>query len=91
MVVGNMGSREIFDYTVLGSEVNTASRLESVNKDFGTRIVVSDATRMEAEKTHPERFVFRHLAGVVLKGRNKPLEVYELAGYRDETAIKIFE
>ncbi len=91
MVVGNMGSKEIFDYTVIGSEVNTASRLESVNKDFGTRIAVSHATRMEAEKTHPERFVFRHLAGVVLKGRNKPLEVYELAGCRDETAIKIFE
>lgn len=90
MVVGNMGSRNIFDYTVLGSEVNTAARLESFNKDFGTRIVVSQATRIDAEKTHPERFVFRRLSKAVLKGRNRPLEVHELVGFRDGTDREMF-
>ncbi|MEK6725982.1 MAG: adenylate/guanylate cyclase domain-containing protein [Deltaproteobacteria bacterium] len=91
MVVGNMGSREIFDYTVLGAEVNTAARLEPLNKDFGTRIIVSENTRVKAEEAHPGRFVFRRLARVVLKGRSKPLAVYELIGLRDEVDGKTLE
>ena len=91
MVVGNMGSKEIFDYTVLGAEVNTAARLEPLNKEFGTRIIVSESTRMKAEEAHPWRFVFRRLARVVLKGRHKPLAVYELIGLRDEADGKTFE
>jgi len=91
MVVGNMGSKEIFDYTVLGTEVNTAARLEPLNKEFGTRIIVSENTRMKAEEVHPGRFVFRRLARVVLKGRSKPLAVYELIGLRHEVDGKTFE
>ncbi|HJW85548.1 MAG TPA: adenylate/guanylate cyclase domain-containing protein, partial [Candidatus Brocadiaceae bacterium] len=83
MVVGNMGSREIFDYTVIGTEVNTSARLEPLNKDFGTRIAVSDSTRREAEKYYPDTFLFRFLAKVALKGRNIPLNVYELVGWKD--------
>lgn len=84
MVVGNMGSREIFDYTVLGSEVNIAARLEPLNKDFGTHVIVSGATRTEAERSRPGRFVFRRLADVVLKGTNRQITVYELSGVREE-------
>ncbi|MBI5048385.1 MAG: CHASE2 domain-containing protein [Deltaproteobacteria bacterium] len=84
MVVGNMGSKEIFDYTVLGSEVNTAARLEPLNKDFGTHIIVSEATRVHAEKSCPEKFVFRRLARVVLKGRKSYLEVNELICFRND-------
>ncbi len=83
MVVGNMGSREIFDYTVIGTEVNTSARLEPLNKDFGTRIAVSESTRCEAEKYYPDKFSFRFLAKVALKGRNIPLNVYELVGWKD--------
>lgn len=85
MVVGNMGSKEIFDYTVLGSEVNVAARLEPLNKDFSTRVIVSNATRTEAERCMPGRFVFRRLADVVLKGTNRQITVYELYGMREET------
>lgn len=85
MIAGNMGSSEIFDYTVLGSEVNAASRMEGLNKEFGTRIMVSESTRDEAEKHAPGRFAFRRLAQVVLKGKNRPLEVYELVGLMEET------
>jgi len=80
MVVGNLGSREIFDYTVIGDEVNTAARLEPLNKDFDTRIAVAASTRGEAEAHRPDGFVFRRLASVALKGRTAPLEVHELVG-----------
>lgn len=83
MVVGNMGAKEIFDYTVIGTEVNTAARLEPLNKDFGTRIAVSESTRHEAEKHYPGTFLFRFLAKVALKGRNSSLNVYELVGWKD--------
>jgi len=83
MVVGNMGSREIFDYTVIGTEVNIAARLEPLNKDFGTNIIVSESTHRETEKWYPGKFVFCFLAKVALKGRNSPLNVYELVGWKD--------
>lgn len=97
MVVGNMGSKEIFDYTVLGSEVNTAARLEPLNKDFGTRTIVSGATMTEAQRCRPGVFAFRRLADVVLKGTNRQITVYELCGLRGEMsqaaleAIETFE
>ena len=55
---------------------------------------MSESTRTEAEKYLPERFVFRRLARVQLKGRNKPLEVHELVGLRkdaDEKVLGTFE
>ncbi|MEW5910921.1 MAG: adenylate/guanylate cyclase domain-containing protein, partial [Thermodesulfobacteriota bacterium] len=83
MVVGNLGSKDIFDYTVLGSEVNTASRLEPLNKEFGTRIIVSESTRKEAGRFPPERFVFRNLGKVLLKGTATPLYVSELISLQE--------
>jgi len=94
MVVGNMGSTTIFNYTVLGSEVNTASRLEALNKDFETNIAVSETTKMAAEETRPAKFVFRHMANVVLKGMQTPLKVHELVGFRvevDEMTVDALE
>lgn len=80
MIVGNMGSHQVFDYTAIGNEVNTASRLEPLNKVFGTRVIVSGATRRDAETWQPGRFVFRALGRVTLKGRDEPIEVHELFG-----------
>jgi adenylate cyclase len=83
MVVGNLGSREIFDYTVIGNEVNVAARLEPLNKEFDTNIAVSVSTRDEAEIHRPGKFVFRRLARVALKGKTAPLDVYELVGRKE--------
>ena len=80
MIVGNMGSRRVFDYTVIGNEVNTASRLEPLNKAFGTHVIVTGATRREAQAHRPGRFAFRPLGGVMPKGRTDPVDIHELVG-----------
>jgi len=73
-IVGNLGSAERMDYTVLGSSVNLAARLEGLNKDYGTSILVSDAVRERAERG----FRFRPVASVTAKGMTSETQVYEL-------------
>ena len=83
MIVGNMGSDNIFDYTVCGVNANTSSRLETLNKEFGTRVLVSGTTYLETRKFFPEKYLFRKIANVVVIGRTEPLEVFEIVGWKD--------
>lgn len=71
-VVGNFGSWDRFDYSAMGDAVNTAARLEGVNKQFGTRICVSDATRALSPG-----IAFRPLGSVVVKGKSRGIGVFE--------------
>jgi adenylate cyclase len=73
---GNVGSPRKKKYAVLGDTVNTASRLEGVNRDLGTAILISGATLAAVR----DRVVVRSRGEVMVKGRTRPVEVFELAG-----------
>ncbi len=74
MVAGNIGSDTIMSYTVIGDAVNLGARLESLNKDFGTRIIISDATRARLKG----RYDIHPLGDVVVKGKSKPVAIFEV-------------
>jgi adenylate cyclase len=76
MIVGNMGGKERFDYTVMGDNVNLASRLEGANKEYSTRIMISEMTHDIVK----DEFFTRELDVIVVKGKTKPIRVFELLG-----------
>jgi adenylate cyclase len=74
MLVGNMGSKRRFNFTVMGDNVNLASRLEGLNKTFGTRLIVSETTYQFVQN----KMLGRELDWIRVKGKVRPVTIYEL-------------
>jgi len=81
MTVGNMGSKSRMDYTLMGDEVNLGARLEGTNKIYGTNIIISEFTYENIK----DRFVCRELDNVKVKGKDKPVKIFEVMDYTGET------
>ncbi len=74
VVTGNMGSKNRFDYTIMGDNANLASRLEGINKQYGTSIMISGSTYSQIA----EKMICREIDFIRVKGREKPVQIYEL-------------
>ena len=83
MLVGNMGSAKRFNFTIMGDNVNLASRLEGINKQFATRLIISEATYLAVH----EHFVARELDLIRVKGKMKPVKIFELLGPTSDLEI----
>jgi adenylate cyclase len=89
MLVGNMGSQQRFNYTVMGDQVNIGARCESSCKLFGVYAVVSESCKEAAEKTG--EFLFRELGRVRVKGKKEPLRLYQLVCFAEGASSETTE
>jgi adenylate cyclase len=85
MVVGNIGSEKRFSYTILGDQVNIAARCESACKKYGAGIIVTESTvRQTKQSSAGNDLAFRPLDNIRVKGRFKPILIFECVGFESE-------
>ncbi len=85
MVVGNMGSEMVMDYTVIGDSVNLGARVEALTRKYNCHIIITEFTYNEVR----DRALVQLLDAVVVKGKTEPVKIYQLYGLRDENGQEI--
>ncbi|MFM2199165.1 MAG: hypothetical protein RLZZ505_2597 [Verrucomicrobiota bacterium] len=97
VIVGNMGSPARFNFTMMGDNVNLAARMESGAKAYGVLTMTTETTYRDCVKHGGDHVVFRQLDKIIVKGRTKPVTVYEIVGLKDHVndrtreCVAIFE
>ena len=92
MVVGNMGTDQKMNYTMMGNNVNLAARLEGVNKVYKSWILISEATWNEANSgSHKDVLLARRLDKVRVVGISTPVQLYNILGVKAELPKEAFE
>jgi len=82
-VIGNMGSRTRFNYTMMGDDVNLAARMESGAKSWGVYTMCTAATKQQCEQHGGDRLVFRPLGRIVVKGRAAVVPIFEITDLKE--------
>ncbi len=90
-IVGNIGSRTRFNYTMMGDNVNLAARMESGAKSWGVYTMCTEATKIACEKAGGDRVVFRALGRIVVKGRSSAVPIYEIVGLKENVSAQTRE
>jgi adenylate cyclase len=90
-MIGNMGSRSRFNYTMMGDNVNLAARMESGAKSWGAFTMVAEATKLACDEYGDDRIVFRPLGKIVVKGRSQPVPIHEIVGLKEDISDQTWD